>query len=201
MTFSDLRGLELASWPTWGEPPQPPSHALQPRVQSIADDARQAPQSGLQERTDLPSMSPRRRRRSDPNPRCSTSRAAKSETLMSPSSRARFAPKRRAHPTPQVAGSLERNRRRSPGRKPFTSASCVAAGSWTRVSSSHVAMSFESCSRVAHCLGASTEASARTGLPIPSSAPISLECHHSRSIFASEMALPATPETPTPEVC
>jgi hypothetical protein len=58
MTFSDLRGLEFAGWPRWGEPPQPPSRALSSRVQSLTDDARQAPHSRLQERTRLPSRTP-----------------------------------------------------------------------------------------------------------------------------------------------
>jgi hypothetical protein len=52
MTSSDLRGIGFADWPRWGEPPQPPSHALQPRVQSLTDNARQVPWSRLQERTD-----------------------------------------------------------------------------------------------------------------------------------------------------
>jgi hypothetical protein len=54
--------------------------------------------------------------------------------------------------------------------------------------------------RIVLRFGASTEASSSTGFPIPSSALTSPECCHPRSLLASEMALPATLETPTPEV-
>jgi hypothetical protein len=98
MTFSDLRGLEFASWPRWGEPPRPPSHALSSRVQSVTDDPRQAPYSCLQERTDLPNRTPPTSPPKEPG--SSRLEVSSSESVLpsSPNDRARPAPKHRMHP-------------------------------------------------------------------------------------------------------
>jgi hypothetical protein len=134
MTFSDLRGLEFASWPRWGEPPRPPSHALSSRVQSVPTTRVKLRIVACRNEQTFRAEPLQRHRRRSPNPLDSKSRA---RSPCSPRVRTTEHARRRStectrlpgRPTPRRASNARWD-------GSHCQSSCTAAGPYARVSTS-----------------------------------------------------------------